>query len=151
MAMQINRDHATATDALGRAAAAAGKEAKDLAEAEAAFAKIHADSRADPAALAAAETVQEYCPQMWLKGVRDIFRCLCAMLCCCQSLEAARGHVGAAGAQDTPGLRKAYGGLKDAARDLATDTGAMVGDISACMERVRILHREATLSHFHVY
>jgi conjugal transfer/entry exclusion protein len=46
--------------------------------------------------------------------------------------------------QNLNGLQSQYTSLKNSARELAQETRAVFGDINKSMEKVKLLHREAT-------
>jgi len=121
---QISRDFASASEVLGKGLALVASDAKDFQAASVALDKVKADPKC--AALDSEESTGAL-------GAAEA------------ALEAAREIAARIGSElDLDATRRAYGDLKSSAKDLAVDTRAMVGDITAAMARIKVLHREAT-------
>jgi hypothetical protein len=121
---QISRDFGSASEVLSKGLALVAADAKAFSAASAALDKVKSDpkclaldSEEASGALSAAESSLEAS-----RGIATRLACDC----------------------DLDATRRAYGDLKASARDLASDTRAMVGDITAAMARVKVLHREAS-------
>lgn len=130
---QVNRDFATASEELNKAQAAASRGGKDVAEATSNVSKLKSNPRVS--ALQSGETGDEEAAAVAEAALAKAEA----------AVESATTVTASMGEEhDVGGLRKEYGVLHGAARELASDTRSIVGDITTAFARVKLLHREAS-------